>query len=61
MVEAIFDRSKGKAKQEEGAGEGTSNLSGKKKNKRRREGSLMAAVERKGKKEPTEGIPDERS
>jgi hypothetical protein len=45
MVEAIFDCSKGKAKQDEGAGEGTSNLSGKKKNKRQHEGSLMATVE----------------
>jgi hypothetical protein len=57
---AIFDHSKGKAKQNEDADEGASNRSDKKKkkNKQRREGSLVATTERKGKWEPTEGTPD---
>jgi hypothetical protein len=57
-VGAIFDRSHCKAKREDNAGEGGSNHSKKKKSRRRREGSLVAAVERKGKKAPTEGTPD---
>ena len=48
MVRAIFDRLKGKAKQDEDAGEGASNRPIKKKNKQRREGSLMAIVNNKG-------------
>ena len=42
----IFDRPKGKAKQDEDADEGASNLPNK--NKQQREGSLMATVDRKG-------------
>jgi hypothetical protein len=48
-VGAIFDRSKGKAKRNKDADEGASNRAGKKKSKQRCEGSLVAAVERKGK------------
>jgi hypothetical protein len=61
---AIFDRSKGKAKRNEDADEGASNCSGKKKkkkkkkNKQRREGLLVAATERKGKRTPAEGTLD---
>jgi hypothetical protein len=58
-VGAIFDRSKGKEKQNKDADEGAFNRSGKKKkNKQRREGSFMAAAERKGKRAPTEGTPN---
>jgi hypothetical protein len=59
-VGAIFDRSKGKAKQNEDVDEGASNRSGKKKkrNKPRRESSLMAAAEQKGKRAPVEATPD---
>jgi hypothetical protein len=46
VVGAIFDRSKGKVKQDEDTDEGTSNRSGKKKkNKQRHKGSLVAATE----------------
>jgi hypothetical protein len=60
VVGAIFDRSKGKAKWDEDAGEGNSNLSSKKrkKNKQWREGSLVATAKRKNKKVPTEGTSD---
>ena len=48
-VGAIFDRLEGKARRDEGAGEGASNRSAKRKNKKQRhKGSLMAAVDRKG-------------
>jgi hypothetical protein len=42
-------------KRDEDADEGASNRSSKKKNKQRHGGSLMAAVEQKGKKTPTKG------
>ena len=44
----IFDSLKGKAKQDKDAGEGASNYPSKKKNKQRREGSLVAAANHKG-------------
>ena len=48
-VGAIFDHLEGKARRDEGAGEGTSNRSAKRKNKKKQhEDSLMAAAERKG-------------
>ena len=46
-VGVIFDRLKGKAKRDEDVGNGTSNRPHKKKNKQRREGSLVAAADRK--------------
>ena len=56
MIGAIFDRLEGKARREEGAGEGTANRSTKRKNKKqRREDSLVAAADRKGSQKPTEG------
>ena len=55
----IFDRLKGKARRDKGAGEGTSNRSAKRKNKKqRREDSLVAADDRKGGRKPTEGTPN---
>ena len=58
-VGAIFDRLDGKARRDEGAGEGTSNRSAKRKNKKqRREDSLVAAIDRKGGRKPTEGTPN---
>jgi hypothetical protein len=51
-VGAIFDRSKGKVKRNKDTDEGASNRFGKKKKKKskpRCKGSLVAAVERKGK------------
>ena len=58
-VGAIFDRSEGKARRDEGAGEGTSNRSAKRKNKKqRRDDSLMASTDRKGGRKPTEGTPN---
>ena len=48
MVEAIFDRLKGKAKWDKDTGEGASNRPNKKKNKQRQEGSLVATIDRKG-------------
>jgi hypothetical protein len=57
-VGAIFDRPRGKAKQDEDTDEGASNHSIKKKNKQWHRASLLAATERKGKKTPTEGTPD---
>ena len=58
VVGAIFDRLKGKARQDEGADEGASNRSANRKNKKqRREDSLVAATNRKGGQKPTEGTP----
>ena len=55
-VGAIFDRLEGKARWDEGASEGTSNHSTKRKNKKqRREDSLVAAADRKGGRKPMEG------
>ena len=56
-VGAIVDRLKGKAKRDEDAGKGASNHPIKK-NKQRRGGSLVAAVDRKGGRKPTEGTLD---
>jgi len=44
-VGVIFDCPKGKAKQDEDIGDGTSNHPNKKKNKQRHRGSLVAAIE----------------
>ena len=57
-VRAIFDCLKGKAKRDEDTGEGVSNRPVKKKNKQRREGSLVAITDRKGGWKPAEGTPD---
>ena len=47
-VGAIFDRLEGKARQDEGASEGTSNHSAKRKNKKqRRDDSLVATTDRR--------------
>ena len=55
----IFDRLEGKARRDEGTGEGTSNQSAKRKNKKqRREDSLVAATDRKGGRKPMEGTPN---
>jgi len=55
-VRAIFDRLEGKARQDEGAGEGTSNHFAKRKNKKqRREDTLMVATDRTGGWKPIEG------
>jgi hypothetical protein len=55
----IFDRARGKAKQDEDTDEGASNHSKKnKKNKPWSEDSLMVATERKGRKASAEGAPD---
>ena len=52
----IFDRLNGKAKRDEGASEGASNRSAKRKNKKQqREDLLVAAADRKGGQNPTEG------
>ena len=59
MVRVIFDRLEGKARRDEGTGEGTSFRSTKRKNKKqRREDSLVAAADRKGGRKPAEGIPN---
>jgi hypothetical protein len=59
VVGAIFNRTRGKAKQDEDVGEGASNRSKKKKKNKPRSGDLLvAATERKGKKVSTEGAPD---
>ena len=55
MVGTIFDRLKGKAKQDEDTGEGASNRPTKKKNKQRHEGSLVATIDQKGGRKPMEG------
>jgi hypothetical protein len=58
-VGAIFDRLNGKVRRDEDADEGTSNHPAKKKNKKkRREGSLVAATDRRGSRKPTEGTPN---
>ena len=58
-VGAVFDRSDGKMRRDEDAGEGASNRPAKKKNKRqRRDNSLVAAADRKGGRKPTEGTPN---
>ena len=55
-VGAIFDHFDGKAMRDEGAGEGASNRSAKRKNKKqRREDSLVAATNRKGGWKPAKG------
>jgi hypothetical protein len=56
-VGAIFDRSRGKANQDEDASEGASSCS-KKKNKQWHGDSLMATAEKNGKRAPIEGTPD---
>ena len=59
VVGAIFDRLEGKARQDEGAGEGTSNRSAKRKNKKqRREDLLVATADRKGGRKSVEGTPN---
>jgi hypothetical protein len=56
-VGAIFDRARGKAKQDEDASKGASNRSKKKKKNKPRSGdSLVVAAERKGKKASAEGV-----
>jgi len=58
-VGAIFNRPKGKAKQDKDASEGTSKCPAKKKNKKQwHEGSLVAAADRRGGRKPTEGTPN---
>ena len=58
-VGAIFDRSDGKARRDEGTSEGASNRSAKRRNKKqRRDDSLMAAADRKGGRKPMEGTPN---
>ena len=55
-VGAIFDHSDGKARRDEGASEGASNRSAKRKNKKqRRDNSLVVAADRKDGRKPTEG------
>ena len=55
----IFNRLEGKARRDEGVGEGTSNHSAKRKNKKQRhEDSLMATADRKGGRKPMEGAPN---
>ena len=55
----IFDHFEGKARQDVGAGEGASNHSAKRKNKKQqREDPLMATADRKGGQKPTEGAPN---
>ena len=58
MFGAIFDCLKGKAKWDEDTSEGASNRPSKKKNKQRREGSLVATTDRKGGRKPAEGTPN---
>ena len=58
-VRAIFDCLEGKARRDEGASEGTSNHSAKRKNKKQwREGSLVATTNHKGGRKPMEGTPN---
>ena len=55
----IFDHLEGMARRDKGAGEGTSNHSAKRKNKKQwREDSLVAAADRKGGWKPMEGTPN---
>ena len=56
-VGAIFDRSKGKAKRDNDAGEGASNYPHKKKNGQHLESSLVATVDHKGVKSPSRAPP----
>ena len=51
-IGAIFDRLKGKAKQDEDTGKGASNRPSKKKNKQWHESLLVAIVDRKGVRSP---------
>jgi len=54
VVGAIFDRLDGKARRDEGADEGTSNRSAKRKNKKQWcEGSLVATADRRDGRKPT--------
>jgi len=58
-VGAIFDRSNSKARRDEGADEGTSNHSAKRKNKKQLcEDPLMADADRKGGRKPRKGTPN---
>jgi len=58
-VGAIFDHLDGKARQDKGISEGTSNCSAKRKNKKQRhEDSLVATADRKGGRKPTKGTPN---
>ena len=58
-VGAIYDCLEGKARQDKGAGEGTSNRPAKKKNKKQRhEGLLVVATNRRGGRKPMEGTPN---
>ena len=58
-VGAIFDCLDGKATRDEGTGKGASNHSAKRKNKKQwREGSLVAAANRKGGRKSAEGTPN---
>jgi len=58
-VGVIFDHLDGKARWDEGAGEGTSNCSLKRKNKKqRREDSFVATANQKGGQKPMEGTPN---
>ena len=58
-VGAIFDHLDGKARRDKGVGEGTSNRSTKRKNKKqRREDTLVATIDRKGGQKPAEGTPN---
>ena len=59
MVGAIFNRLEGKARWDEGVGEGTSNRSTKRKNKKQwRKNSLVVVANYKGGRKPTEGTPN---
>ena len=56
-VGAIFDRLEGKARWDKGTGEGTSNRSTKRKNKKQRhDDSLVAAADRKGGRKPRRAL-----
>ena len=58
-VGAIFDRSDGKMRRDEDAGEGASNHPAKRKNKKQWcDNSLVATADRKGGRKPTEGTPN---
>ena len=58
-IGAIFDCLEGKARWDEGASEGASGRSTKRKSKKqRRNDSLTAAADRKGGRKPTEGTPN---
>ena len=56
---AIFDHFEGKARRDEGAGEGASNRSAKRKNKKQwHEDLLVASADCKGGRKPGEGTPN---